>query len=54
MSTSNHNKEILKKSQEESETEVDTESDINKLQFQFKNLDLNKMISGNDQIPKNN
>jgi hypothetical protein len=46
VSTSNYNKEILKKSQEESETEVDTESDINK----FKNLDLNKMTleNGND------
>jgi hypothetical protein len=58
VSTSNHNKEILKKSQEESETKVDTESDINKLQSQFKNLDLNKMTLGNENnsgiIPRNN
>jgi hypothetical protein len=58
VSTSNHNKEILKKLQEESETEVDTKSDINKLQSQFKNLDLNKIILGNENdsgiIPRNN
>jgi len=47
VSTTNHNKKILKKSQEESETEVDTELDINKLQSQFKNLNLNRMTLGN-------
>jgi hypothetical protein len=46
VSTSDHNKEILKKSQEESETEVDIESNINKLQSQFKNT--NKITLGND------
>jgi 3-dehydroquinate dehydratase len=59
-STSNHNKEILtiKKSHEETDTEVDTESYIDKLQSQFRNLDLNRMTSGNrnDQgrMPRNN
>jgi hypothetical protein len=44
----NYNKEILtiKKSHEEKKEE-DIESYIDKLQFQLKNLDLNKMISGN-------
>jgi hypothetical protein len=46
------------KSQEESKTKVGTESDINKLQSQFKNLDLNRMTLGNGndsgRIPRNN
>jgi hypothetical protein len=37
----------IKKSHEKIEIEEDTKSYIDKLQSQFKNLDLNKMVSGN-------
>jgi hypothetical protein len=60
VSTSNHSK-ILKNSQEDSETELDTELVIDKLQskdHKSKYLDLNRMILENKNdsgiIPRNN
>jgi hypothetical protein len=58
-STSNHNKEILtvKKSHKETKN-TDTESYIDELQSQFKNLDLNIMTfgyyNGPGRMPRNN
>jgi hypothetical protein len=58
-STSNHNKEILtiKKSHKETKN-TDTESYIDELQSQLKNLDINRMTSGYcngpGRMPRNN
>jgi hypothetical protein len=58
-STSNHNKEILTIKNSHKETKNnDTESYIDELQSQFKNLNLNKMTSGYyngpGRMPRNN